>query len=79
MHPNDEEFRAMQIAEIENMFTYHAPKGDQVERYNQLREKAKELALLMIAVTPHSQEQAQALLLLNLSVMSVNAGIARNE
>jgi len=30
---------------IENDFTYHAPKDSQPERYNQLREKGKELAL----------------------------------
>jgi len=64
---------------IENDFTYHAPKGDQVERYQRIRDKAKELAFLIIASTPESPDQSVALTLLNLSVMSANASIARNE
>ena len=64
---------------IENDFTYHAPKDSQPERYNQLREKGKELALLIAELTPESPDQSVALTLLNLAVMSANAAIARNE
>lgn len=66
-------------AKIENDFIYHAPKGDQAARYEQLRNKAKELALLIAELTPESAEQDQALQLLNLASMSANAAIARNE
>ncbi len=79
MHPNEEAFRADLRERVENEFTYHAPKGDQATRYSQLREKAKEFALLIVELTPYSREQEQALSLLNLSVMSANAAIARNE
>lgn len=65
--------------QIERDFTYYAPKGDQVQRYAQLRAKGKELALLYAELVPYSPELMEALSLLNLSVMSANAAIARNE
>nr|WP_276425115.1 hypothetical protein [Halalkalibacterium halodurans] len=34
-------------AQIENNFTYHPPKEDQPEKYTKIREKTKELALLI--------------------------------
>ncbi len=66
-------------ARIERDFTYHAPKGNQVDRYASLREKAKDLALLYAELVPQSTERDLALMLLNLSVMNANAAIARNE
>ena len=68
-----------QQARIENNFTYHAPKPGQPERYTQIREKAKELALLIIDLAPYSREQSIALTELESSVMWANAAIARNE
>jgi hypothetical protein len=64
---------------IERDFTYHAPKGDQVQRYAQLREKAKEFALLIADLTPYSREQSLAFTYLEQAVMIANAAIARNE
>lgn len=66
-------------AQIENAFTYHAPKPGQPERYTQLRDKAKELALLIAELTPVSREQSLALTELEYTVMMANAAIARNE
>jgi len=66
-------------AQIENNFTYHAPKPGQPERYQRIRDKAKELALLIVELTPHSREQSIALTELETSVMFANAAIARNE
>jgi hypothetical protein len=64
---------------IERDFTYHPPKGDQAERYVRIRDKAKELALLIVEVTPASREQSSALTKLDEVVMHANAAIARNE
>jgi hypothetical protein len=64
---------------IENDYTYHPPKGDQAERYAAIRAKAKELALLIIDLTPISREQSLALTHNDNTVMSANAAIARNE
>jgi hypothetical protein len=45
------------IAEVEKNFTYHAPKPGQPERYQRLREKAKELAYLIYQECPPSRER----------------------
>lgn len=66
-------------ARIENDFTYHAPTPEQVQRYTQLREAAKQFALLIVDLTPYSREQSLALTELERSVMFANAAIARNE
>jgi hypothetical protein len=66
-------------AQIENNFTYHAPKPGQQERYVAIRAKAKELALLIVNTTPASREQSLAITQLEDSVMWANASIARNE
>lgn len=66
-------------ARLARDYTYHAPKGDQQERYVALREKAKELALLIVELTPYSREQSVALTDLEKAIMAANAAIARNE
>ena len=64
---------------LENNFTYHAPKPGQNEKYVQLRDKAKELAYLIVELTPKSREQSVALTELETSIFWANAAIARNE
>ncbi len=64
--------------QIAHNFQYHAPKPGQPEKYTQLREKAKELALLIAELTPASREQSVALTELESSVMWANASIARH-
>lgn len=66
-------------AQVEHNFTYHAPQAGQPERYTQIREKAKEFALLILDLTPASREQSLALTELETSVFWANAAIARNE
>lgn len=66
-------------ARIESDFTYHAPKAGQPERYVALREKAKELALLILENTPPSREQSLALTELETAIFWANAAIARHE
>lgn len=68
-----------QTKDLNNRFTYHPPKGDQAERYGALREKAKELAELIMSATPVSREQSTALTLLTQVSMMANAAIAINE
>ena len=63
---------------IENAFTYHAPKEGQPAKYQELREKAKELAYLIAELVPESREQSLAVAKLEECVMWANAGIARN-
>ena len=64
---------------IENNFTYHAPKGDQEERYSILRLEAKNLAFCIEAHCPNSREKSLAMTKLEEAAMWANAAIARNE
>ena len=65
--------------DLDKRFTYHSPKDDQPARYVALRDKAKELAELMVESSQPSREQDEAIKCLEQSVMWANAGIARNE
>ena len=65
--------------ELENHFTYHPPKGDQPERYQKIRDKAKELAEVIFECTPPCADQSAAIRKLRESVMTANAAIAINE
>lgn len=65
--------------ELKSRFTYHPPKDDQPARYEAIRAKALELALLIVNSTRHSREQSTALTHLESAVMFANAAIARNE
>ena len=64
---------------IDNWFSYHPPKPDQIPRYEAIRAKAKELALLIAESTPQSADQSAALRLLREAVMTANAAIACGE
>jgi hypothetical protein len=65
--------------DVEKNFTYHAPKEGQPQRYERLRDKAKEFAYLIHQECPPSRERSVALTELETSVFWANAAIARNE
>ena len=65
--------------QIEKMFTYNPSKGDQPKRYVELREKFKEVALLIDELCPNSREKSTAITQLQLANMLANASIAVNE
>lgn len=62
--------------EIEELFTYHAPKAGQPERYQAIREAAKNLANVIVANTPASADQSAAIRELRICVMTANSSIA---
>lgn len=64
---------------INNNFTYHPPKPGQPEKYVQLRDKAKELAILIHQLCPSSRERSIAITNLEQAVYWANGSIARNE
>lgn len=64
---------------IENWFIYHAPKNDQAVRYQKIRDKAKELAHIIVELTPESADQTAAIRKLRECVMTANAAIACEE
>lgn len=65
--------------EIDNRFSYHKPIGNQPERYEVLRGKAKELAWHINDLCPESREKSLAITELESAIMWANASIARNE
>jgi hypothetical protein len=69
----------MEDKELEKRFTYHKPKGDQPQKYEQLRAAARELAEAFNALCPESREKSLAFTALEEAVMWANASIARNE
>ncbi|MXV76276.1 hypothetical protein F4Z99_18635 [Candidatus Poribacteria bacterium] len=65
--------------EIDNRMTYHAPTGDQPERYQAIRSGAKELMELAARLVPPSPERGEAFKKLEGFCFWANAGIARRE
>lgn len=65
--------------DIDNWFTYHAPQGHQVNQYKLIRDKAKELAKIILDNTPPSADQTAAIRKLRECVMTANASIACGE
>ena len=69
----------MELDELTKRFTYHSPKDDQPERYEMIRDKGKELAIIINHLCPESREQSLAFTKLEEAVMWANAAIARRS
>ncbi len=69
----------LENAELVRRFTYHAPKGNQTERYTSIREWGLNLAVFINEHCPESREKSLAITNLEQAVMWANASIARNE
>lgn len=69
----------MDQKELDNRFSYHAPKGDQTARYETIRSEARHLASVLDATCPDSREKSLAMTHLEQAVMMANASIARRE
>lgn len=69
----------MTTDQINNIFTYHAPKDGQPAKYETLRENARQLAHAINELCPESREKSLAITNLQMSVMMANASIAINE
>ena len=77
--PQSYPFEVEDQERVERDFTYHAPKAGQPEKYQILRDKAKDLAGEIHMLCPKSRERSSALTKLEEAVMWANAAIARNE
>lgn len=64
--------------QLNNWFSYHPPTDEQRTKYVLIRDKARELAAVIVANTPSSADQTAALRKLRESVMTANAAIACN-
>ncbi len=64
--------------QLDKMFTYQAPKAEDLRKYSEIRQKAKEFAFLIDAICPASQERSIAIQRLQEVSMWANASIALN-
>jgi len=62
--------------DIEDLFKYHKPDNDQIDRYDVIREEALELADVILFNTPQGEDQDAAIRKLRECVMFANASIA---
>lgn len=64
---------------LKNFFTYHAPKGDQAERYAKINAAALAFAIVIRDNTPACADQTAAIRQVREARMMANAAIACNE
>lgn len=69
----------MDEQDLDNFFSYHPPKGDQVERYSNIREAGRLMAQVIIDSTPAGADQAAAIRKIREAVMTANVAIACGE
>lgn len=65
--------------DLDNLFTHHPPKGDQIERYKLLRDQAKAFAEAIDDNVPDGPDKSAAIRKVREAVMTANAGIACGE
>lgn len=61
---------------LEHVFTYHAPRPDQLPKYQAIREGAIAFAKVIIENTPQSADQSAALRKVREAMMTANAAVA---
>jgi hypothetical protein len=66
-------------SDLNNRFTYHPPRDNQVGSYVQVRNAGKVLAELINQLAPDSREKSLAITRVEEAVMWANAAIARND
>lgn len=69
----------MDESQLDNLFGYHAPKGDQVERYARINEAAKNFAKVVLECTMPCADQSAAIRQIREARMTANSAIACNE
>lgn len=62
--------------DLDHLFTYHPPRPRDIEKYQAIREAGKAFATVMLANTPPSADQADALRKIREAVMTANAAVA---
>ncbi len=65
--------------ELEQRYLFHAPKGDQGDRFEKIRNVICKAAKECVMITPVSKEQTRALNALDEALALFTFAIARNE
>ena len=63
---------------VDQAFQYHAPTGDQAQRYQRINEQSRDLATVILIDCPESPERTLAIRALQEARMWANASIAIN-
>lgn len=66
----------MNHIDLDNLFTYHAPQGDQPQRYTRLRAAGRAFAAEILALTPPCADQTAAIRQVREAVFTANAAVA---
>jgi hypothetical protein len=66
------------LDDLENRFTYHAPRPEQVEVYQRIRDTGHHFALMIDQEAPECRELSLAITHIEQAVMWANAAIARH-
>ena len=64
--------------DLENRFTYHAPKGDQPRMYVEIWDEAKLFAQTVLDLCPDSYERSLAITRIEEAMFWANGAIARH-
>ena len=67
---------AITSAHLDNWFSYHSPRNDQLPKYESIRSAARHFAEVIVANTPASADQTAAVRLIREATMTANAAIA---
>jgi hypothetical protein len=65
--------------DLNNRFTYHPPKEEQIGQFESIRRTGGGFAQLINELVPDSREKSLAITAIEEAVMWANAGIARNS
>ena len=63
---------------LNDLFSYHPPRPDQIPKYQAIRSAAKHFAEIVMTNTPMSADQQNALLLIRMATHMANAAVALN-
>ena len=66
----------MNPEELAKIFTYHAPKNGQIEKYEIIRKQALEFAQILNKLCPDSPDKVIAIAKIREAVMWANSSIA---
>ena len=69
----------MEASDLNNRFTYHAPKEGQPAIYEETRDRAHRYAMYLNNACPESREKSLAITKLEEAVFWANAAIARGK
>lgn len=65
--------------DLDRRFTYHAPKADQPKIYEKIRAGCRDLAQLIVSLTPVCAEQTRAINAVEEAMFLANAAVARHD